>query len=1164
MSIKPFRSTFRYNLDDLPSLGHYGTFLEAHRLLYDGARSMHRAVVASTTDAAANRHGGLQCRFRYQMDETTPATKTMPPFRPTCRYNLDDLPSLGHYGTFLEAHRLLNDGARSMHEAVVASTTDAAANRHGGRQCRFRYQMDETTPATKTMPPFRPTCRYNFEDLPSLGHYGTFLEAHRLLYDGARSMHDAVVASKTDVAANRHGGRQCRFRYQMDETTPSTKTMPPFRPACRYNLDNLPSLGHYGTFLEAHRLYDGARSMHEAVVASTTDAAANRHGGLQCRFRYQMDETTPATKTMPPFRPTCRYNLDDLPSLGHYGTFLEAHRLYDGSRSMHEAVVASTTDAAANRHGGLQCRFRYQMDETTPATKTMPPFRPTCRYNLDDLPSLGPLWNVPGSAPVVMDETTPATKTMPPFRPTCRYNLDDLPSLGHYGTFLEAHRLYDGARSMHEAVVASTTDAAANRHGGLQCRFCYQMDETTPATKTMPPFRPACRYKLDDLPSLGHYGTCLEEHRWFHDGARKVHEAVVASTTDAAANRHGGLQCRFRYQMDETTPATKTMPPFRPACRYKLDDLPSLGHYGTCLEEHRWFHDGARKVHEAVVASTTDAAANRHGGLQCRFRYQMDETTPATKTMPPFRPTCRYKLDDLPSLGHYGTCLEEHRWFHDGARKVHEAVVASTTDAAANRHGGLQCRFRYQMDETTPATKTMPPFRPACRYKLDDLPSLGHYGTCLEEHRWFHDGARKVHEAVVASTTDAAANRHGGLQCRFRYQMDETTPATKTMPPFRPTCRYKLDDLPSLGHYGTCLEEHRWFHDGARKVHEAVVASTTDAAANRHRGRQCRFRHQMDESTAATKSMPLFRPTCRYNLDDLPSLGHYGTCLEERRWFHDGARKVHEAVVASTTDAAANRHRGRQCRFRHQMDETTPSTKSMPPFRPTCRYNHCCLPSPGDDGMFLEEHRRLYDGAREHDFTSWLGPLWVSCAVFELAFRNTISGRKKAVVRCRRVATSNTRRVCGGFAVNSEPPEAYAQHLSEKTMSTPGLQEVVPGYATRIRGNLKRRSAATSTDDSGVENESPKIRLEVWNGWSDGRLRAERRVISARSRGPQKGNRYWKAHASKTVKKQAPADKGALGLTPLCGRKIEFVSPALNYTPPLSALEVPSTNAMAY
>ncbi|KAL1432513.1 hypothetical protein MTO96_013268 [Rhipicephalus appendiculatus] len=121
------------------------------------------------------------------------------------------------------------------------------------------------------------------------------------------------------------------------------------------------------------------------------------------------------------------------------------------------------------------------------------------------------------------------------------------------------------------------------------------------------------------------------------------------------------------------------------------------------------------------------------------------------------------------------------------------------------------------MDGTTPTTKSMPPFWPTSRYNLDIPPSLGHYGTFLEEHRGFHDGARKVHETVVALTTGAAAKRHRGRQCRFPYQMDGTTPTTKSMPPFWPTCRYNLDIPPSLGHYGTFLEEQRWFHDGARK-----------------------------------------------------------------------------------------------------------------------------------------------------------------------------------------------------------------------------------------------------------------------------------------------------------------------------------------------------------
>ncbi|KAL1432454.1 hypothetical protein MTO96_013212 [Rhipicephalus appendiculatus] len=187
---------------------------------------------------------------------------------------------------------------------------------------------------------------------------------------------------------------------------------------------------------------------------------------------------------------------------------------------------------------------------------------------------------------------------------------------------------------------------------------------------------------------------------------------------------------------------------------------------------------------------------------------------------------------------------------------------------------------------------------------------------------------------------------------------------------------------------------------------------------DRPTGRQCRSHDQTDEAAPATRSMTPFRPTYSCNRDALPSagdckmpmvppLGYCRSSMEEHRRLYDGARKMHDAVVASTTDAAANRHR-------------------------TC----------------LEER----------DCTSWLDLQWFSSSAFQPAVRKTISGWQMAVVKHRRVATTNTQRVCDGSAVNSEPPESYALHLSEK--KTPGLQEVVLGDSPRIGGKpqeTKRR-----------------------------------------------------------------------------------------------------------
>ncbi|KAL1432516.1 hypothetical protein MTO96_013271 [Rhipicephalus appendiculatus] len=179
---------------------------------------------------------------------------------------------------------------------------------------------------------------------------------------------------------------------------------------------------------------------------------------------------------------------------------------------------------------------------------------------------------------------------------------------------------------------------------------------------------------------------------------------------------------------------------------------------------------------------------------------------------------------------------------------------------------------------------------------------------------------------------------------------------------------------------------------------------------------------------------------------------------------------MHEAVVASTTDAAANGHRIRLEGARLQL---------------------MAGPSMG-----------LEHGVRTRCSNSHLGQK---------------DGR-------RRVAMMNTVLVCDGSTVYSKPPEAYALHLAETTSMTPGFQEVVAGDATRNGGNLNRRSAVTSTDESGVKDESPKTktpRLEVQKSGTagtDGSLRGERRSTSTHRCGLEmEGQRYEKAHRSGTT-----------------------------------------------
>ncbi|KAL3244750.1 hypothetical protein MRX96_018561 [Rhipicephalus microplus] len=63
-----------------------------------------------------------------------------------------------------------------------------------------------------------------------------------------------------------------------------------------------------------------------------------------------MDATSSATKSRPPFLPTCCSNLGALPPLEDFQSFVAEHRRYEGARKTDEAVVTSTADAAATRH----------------------------------------------------------------------------------------------------------------------------------------------------------------------------------------------------------------------------------------------------------------------------------------------------------------------------------------------------------------------------------------------------------------------------------------------------------------------------------------------------------------------------------------------------------------------------------------------------------------------------------------------------------------------------------------------------------------------------------------------------------------------------------------------------------------------------------------------
>ncbi|KAL1432515.1 hypothetical protein MTO96_013270 [Rhipicephalus appendiculatus] len=102
--------------------------------------------------------------------------------------------------------------------------------------------------------------------------------------------------------------------------------------------------------------------------------------------------------------------------------------------------------------------------------------------------------------------------------------------------------------------------------------------------------------------------------------------------------------------------------------------------------------------------------------------------------------------------------------------------------------------------------------------------------------------------------------------------------------------------------------------------------------------------------------------------------------------------------------------------------------------------------------------------------------------VSESAVRKTISDREMAVTKRRRIATANTRQVCDGSAVNSEPPEATLYIRPRRQRITLDSRWSSPMTRPEMEGTSRGEVPVTSTDDAGVKDESPKTkapRLEV-------------------------------------------------------------------------------------
>ncbi|KAL1425265.1 hypothetical protein MTO96_019413 [Rhipicephalus appendiculatus] len=233
--------------------------------------------------------------------------------------------------------------------------------------------------------------------------------------------------------------------------------------------------------------------------------------------------------------------------------------------------------------------------------------------------------------------------------------------------------------------------------------------------------------------------------------------------------------------------------------------------------------------------------------------------------------------------------------------------------------------------------------------------------------------------------------------------------------------------------HATCpSSKNRW--DGDASAQEAPqLASSTDE------GRRRCFHDQMDGTTPSTKSRPPFRPTCRNNPEDLPPLGDYQRFLEEHRRYYDSARKTHEAVVASTTDAASKRHCGcleRSDRASGLGRQWVSSTgRSKAPFAGPTRTEGW----PSSDVVFASPRRLL-----DH-----------SATVLPLA------------------------------QIHWKPRRGT---FSEKTTKTSGVQEVVPADDAQRSGGNKRRGESRAPWTSVLKTKHPSLKYRVWMSRSPGPL----------------------------------------------------------------------------
>ncbi|KAL3171607.1 hypothetical protein MRX96_013802 [Rhipicephalus microplus] len=270
------------------------------------------------------------------------------------------------------------------------------------------------------------------------------------------------------------------------------------------------------------------------------------------------------------------------------------------------------------------------------------------------------------------------------------------------------------------------------------------------------------------------------------------------------------------------------------------------------------------------------------------------------------------------------------------------------------------------------------------------------------------------------------------------------TPATKNRPPLRPTCRSNFVGRPPQGGFLSFQAEYSRYKETTRESHEAIMRSTADAVARRHRG--ClEYQGGLNSWSKSWRdphcvsSMGTKRATDENIADRKVAIARRcrNVAMTNTWSLRDGASVNSKESGAFPPHLSEKTTKKKTSRFQRVNSGVAMSVMTSTPDAAVRR--HCgCL-----------EHQ----GCLETWSTSWWGPHWVSSPGTERATDENVFDRKVAEdMPCPLVTATNTWRLHDGASVNSEGPEALPQHFSEKATikKTTRLQNVNSGNIMRV------------------------------------------------------------------------------------------------------------------